>query len=68
MSTTVDQQATVPSRTNPNLEVHNYCFVCRPAADRALCGSRLHGIDMPNVAMTCAICADLGRCPECGRP
>lgn len=69
MSATVDRPQTVPSKSNPNLEVHYYCPACHPNAERALCGERLYGINLAGSAMTCMVCADFGprRCPECGK-
>lgn len=61
-----EERTRIERAVNPTLEVHHYCMVCSPRAERALCGARLHGIDLGGTAVTCAVCDKMRQCLGCG--
>lgn len=59
------QQRTSGHDNDQDDMVHIVCTGC----DRALCGSRIKGIEKPAHALNCVVCVDMGEgatCPHCG--
>lgn len=59
------QQRTSGADNDQDDMVHIVCNGC----DRALCGSRIKGIEYPPDVVSCVVCSDMGEsatCPHCG--